>query len=191
MMKVETINLSEIKPADYNPRSITPKSFEGLQKSIEKFGLIDLPVINIHSKKQDGKYTIISGHQRIAALKKMSQAVAQCVIVDFDEVKERAANIAMNNRHIQGDFERDLLGDALSSIEGQFDFEELNFDDLMDEMNLNYDVNNSHSIEEKEISYFTKTHILLSFPPDKLFEIQDHLDKILQIDGIEYEQSSN
>lgn len=41
------------------------------------------------------------------------------------------------------------------------------------------------------LSGFKKTHILISFPPDKMIEVQEHLEKILQIDSVEYEQSSN
>lgn len=44
---------------------------------------------------------------------------------------------------------------------------------------------------EEEIHPFTKTHVLLSFPPEKLVLIKEHLDKILLIEGVEYEQASN
>ena len=137
-MKVETIDLSKIKPAEYNPRRIEPKALEGLQNSIKEFGVIDLPILNSHNLKEEGKFTVIGGHQRVVALQKMNQTKVQCVIVDFDETKERAANIALNNPHIQGEFERDLLGDALSSLDGLVDFEELNFEELKDDFFLNY-----------------------------------------------------
>ena len=45
--------------------------------------------------------------------------------------------------------------------------------------------------EEKSVFWFKKTHILLSFNPEKLNEIQEHLEKILEVDGIEYDQTSN
>jgi len=47
------------------------------------------------------------------------------------------------------------------------------------------------NIIKENIKPFIKTHILLSFPPEKLIEIQDYIQKITEIEGIEYEQSSN
>ena len=44
---------------------------------------------------------------------------------------------------------------------------------------------------EEEIKPYKKTHILLSFPPEKFLDIQPYIDKILKIEGVEYEQSSN
>jgi hypothetical protein len=49
----------------------------------------------------------------------------------------------------------------------------------------------SEEIEEVEIKPFKKTHVLISFSPEKLSEIQELLQKISEIHGIEYEQSSN
>lgn len=52
------MKLSELIPADYNPRIMTEKQNEDLKKSLTKFGLAEIPVIN-HNK------VIIAGHQRI------------------------------------------------------------------------------------------------------------------------------
>lgn len=38
---------------------------------------------------------------------------------------------------------------------------------------------------------FRKTHILLSFPPEKLLDIQERLADIIMMEGVEHEQSSN
>jgi len=46
-------------------------------------------------------------------------------------------------------------------------------------------------IVKENIKPFIKTHILISFPPEKMIEIQDYIQKITEIEGIEYEQSSN
>lgn len=42
-----------------------------------------------------------------------------------------------------------------------------------------------------ELKPFQRTHILLSFPPEKLIEIQEYIEKITQFDFVEYEQGSN
>lgn len=45
--------------------------------------------------------------------------------------------------------------------------------------------------QDIELKGFIKTHVLLTFPPEKLIEIQDLLKPILEKEYVEYEQSSN
>ena len=56
------IKVSDIKPAPYNPREISEEALLGLRHSLEKFGLVDLLVINKRTMH------IISGHQRYKIL---------------------------------------------------------------------------------------------------------------------------
>ena len=53
--------LSELKPAKYNPRRLTPKQKADLNESIQKYSLVDPLVINTTG-------TIIGGHQRYSLL---------------------------------------------------------------------------------------------------------------------------
>ena len=61
-MKLETIKLSELNPAEYNPRTITAEEFEGLKESLKTFGQQENLIVN-------KDMTIISGHQRYEAMK--------------------------------------------------------------------------------------------------------------------------
>lgn len=64
-MEFKSININELKPAEYNPRiDLKPgdKEFEKIRKSIEEFGYVDPVIVN-----RDG--TIIGGHQRYKVLK--------------------------------------------------------------------------------------------------------------------------
>jgi hypothetical protein len=54
-----------------------------------------------------------------------------------------------------------------------------------------YEEKETLEYKEEEIKPYKKTHILLSFPPEKFLDIQPYIDKILKIEGVEYEQSSN
>ena len=56
------VRMSDIKPAPYNPREISPESLAGLRQSLEKFGMVDLLVVNKRNMH------IISGHQRFKIL---------------------------------------------------------------------------------------------------------------------------
>ena len=136
--EVKTIPLSQLEEANYNPRLIDESAMAGLKSSIQKFGIIDLPIVN-KPKDGSGAYRIIGGHQRVRALRELEETDVQCVVVDMDEVEERAANLSLNNHHAQGSFDRMLLADMLSSLEDHVDFAELNFNDLVQEFSLDYD----------------------------------------------------
>lgn len=58
---METVKISDIKPASYNPRRITEESFSELQGSLKTLGFI-LPII-INKRNM----TIVAGHQRTKA----------------------------------------------------------------------------------------------------------------------------
>lgn len=58
---LKTVKLSSLIEFDRNPREMTAKQRKELQKCIEKFGLIDKPIINQNS-------ILIAGHQRVKLL---------------------------------------------------------------------------------------------------------------------------
>lgn len=91
-MKMEKRKLSELRPADYNPRkALTPedKEYQYIKRSIEKFGYVDPIIIN-----SDG--TVIGGHQRLTVLTDLGYEEADVVVVDLDKNDEKALNIALN-----------------------------------------------------------------------------------------------
>lgn len=110
------LKLSQLKEADYNPREITDEALEGLTVSIDEFGDLSGIVFN----KRTGN--LVAGHQRVKALKEKygeldiselgiilpNNEVFKVRYVDWDMTKEKAANIAANNPHIQGEFTSDL-----------------------------------------------------------------------------------
>lgn len=60
------------------------------------------------------------------------------------------------------------------------------------ELNTEFEkIMSDEEIKEEEIKPFKRTHILLSFPPEKMILIQELLQKIADFEFIEYEQSSN
>lgn len=104
--------ISELKSADYNPRTISYEALKGLSYSIEEFGDLSGIVFN----KQTGN--LVAGHQRVKAITEkygdlpiFDEKIVtddgnefNVRIVDWDIQKEKAANIAANNPHIQGEF---------------------------------------------------------------------------------------
>jgi hypothetical protein len=48
-----------------------------------------------------------------------------------------------------------------------------------------------NAIKKINTNPYVRTHILISFPPERIIEIQKHLEKIKQNKFVEYEQASN
>jgi hypothetical protein len=94
--------LAELKPADYNPRTISAEALRGLTASIKRFGNVQPIVWN----KRTGN--VVSGHQRLRVLAAAGATVTDVVVVDLDETEERALNVTQNNPHISGEFTADL-----------------------------------------------------------------------------------
>ena len=59
--QTEKRKVNDLLPYSKNPRQISQKQMNLLKKSLKKFGLAEIPCIDI-----DGK--IVAGHQRIKAL---------------------------------------------------------------------------------------------------------------------------
>ena len=99
--------------------------YEKLKRSMQEFGYVEPIVWN----KRTGN--IVGGHQRYKVLLDMGAQEIDCVVVDLDEAKEKALNLALNK--IQGDWEYLKLKDILQELDtGEFDIELTGFD--MDEI---------------------------------------------------------
>lgn len=111
-MQIEKIKIDKLKAATYNPRKdLKPgdAEFEKLRRSIEEFGYVEPAIWN----KRTGN--IVGGHQRYKVLKHLGHNEVDCVIVDLDEQKEKALNIALNK--ISGSWDESLLSVLLRDLE--------------------------------------------------------------------------
>jgi DNA modification methylase len=127
-MEIRKIPIEKLNPAAYNPRKdLQPgdPEYEKLKRSMQEFGYVEPIVWN----KRSGN--IVGGHQRYKILLDMGMQEVDCVVVDLDETKEKALNIALNK--IQGDWDYEKLTDLLQELDtGEFDLELTGFD--MDEI---------------------------------------------------------
>lgn len=133
-MQIEKKKVTDLIPADYNPRKdLKPgdKEYEKLKRSITEFGYVDPLIWN----KRTGR--LVGGHQRLKVLEDMGKTQVDVVVVDLDEEKEKALNIALNK--ISGEWDKDKLAILITDLQGSdldvsltgFDQEEL--DDLFKE----------------------------------------------------------
>ena len=85
-MKIITLPVSDLHPADYNPRKdLAPgdKQYEKLARSIETFGYVEPIVWN----RTTGN--IVGGHQRLKVLVQKGYTEVQVVEVELNEQEER------------------------------------------------------------------------------------------------------
>lgn len=120
MFELRTVE--DLRPADYNPRTINEDALRGLGRSLEEFGDISGIVWNQRSGN------MVCGHQRLNALQERYAGALRLIhedgrvslmapsgelfeirVVDWADALEKAANLAANNPHISGDFTPDAV----------------------------------------------------------------------------------
>ncbi len=110
-MRIKSIRLADLAPADYNPRQdLKPddKRFKALAKSMDEFGLVQPLVFNKRTK------TLVGGHQRIKVLLARGETHADTVIVDLPPDKEKALNLALNK--VSGGWDKKKLASVLEDL---------------------------------------------------------------------------
>ena len=117
-MEIRKIKASEIKPAAYNPKQILKsgdKEYESLKKSILNFGYVDPVIWNSRSGN------LVGGHLRFQVLLEQGVQEIEASVVDLDETKERALNLALNRIH--GPFDQEKLAALLEELTRVPDFD--------------------------------------------------------------------
>lgn len=101
--RLEQRKISDLKDYPKNPRKLTKEQYENLKNSLEKYGLIDKPIINLDN-------TLIGGHQRKNTIKKLGYKTVDCWIPDrqLDEKEIEELNIRLNKN--TGEWDWDILG---------------------------------------------------------------------------------
>lgn len=124
--RIELRKVKDLIPYYKNPRQLSEAQAEHLRTSIDRFGLIDRPVINKNG-------TIIGGHQRLAVLDLFPEQEVEVMIpsrlLTNAEVEE--LNIRLNKN--TGDWDYDVLAnewEITDLLEWGFTPEELGLGDF-------------------------------------------------------------
>ena len=130
-MQIEKIKITDIYPADYNPRTITNDEKTKLKNSIDNFGIVEPILINLQNNR------IIGGHQRFTVL--LDQYILDndlyaelnllrlndsygWVFPDNDitldsEDMEKALNLVLNNTKVMGTFDENKLVQVFNDLQ--------------------------------------------------------------------------
>ena len=118
--EVREVMRSQITPAPYNPRKISPEARKLLKDNLKRVGLLGGIVWN-----EDSSY-LVSGHQKIDIMDEINRYDPETgkndypitvSVVHFDEKTEKEQNLFANNRNAQGEFDDDMLRTMLSGID--------------------------------------------------------------------------
>ena len=115
---IQVISIDRLNPAAYNPRiDLKPgdPDYEKLKKSIKEFGYVEPIIWN----KRTGN--VVGGHQRLKILKEEGHKEVQVSVVDLEDTREKALNIALNK--ISGDWNEEKLNELFLELQNDLDLD--------------------------------------------------------------------
>jgi DNA modification methylase len=107
--RTEKRKVADLVPNEENPRTMSPKQVEDLKKSLKKFNLVEIPVIDTEDR-------VIAGHQRLMAMKLLGR--------ENETIEVRVPNRKLS----ESEYKQYLL--TSNRVHGDWDWEKLaaNFD---------------------------------------------------------------
>ncbi len=104
-LKTVYVSISDLKPAEYNPRIHKPEVMENLKESIRRFGLVDPLIINSAPNRFN---VVIGGHFRLKAAKALGYKKVPVVYANVPDLEKEKELCIRLNKNI-GEFDWDLL----------------------------------------------------------------------------------
>lgn len=107
---LESRKLSSLKEYEKNPRQLSKSAYAQLKRSLEKFGLVDKPIIN----RDD---TIIGGHQRVKVLRDMGVKEIECYVPDTQLTEKEVQEFCIRLNKNVGSWDWDVLGNEWNAVD--------------------------------------------------------------------------
>jgi len=109
-------NVSDLKPAAYNPRKWDEAQSKSLRESLERFNLADPIIINKNN-------TVIGGHFRLKMLKEKKVREVDVRVPDrlLTKAQEKELNLRLNKN--LGEWDLDMLGNFDHAMLGDVGFD--------------------------------------------------------------------
>ena len=128
---LRNFNLADLTDYYKNPRSLSEKEFKQLKTSLDKFGMIDKPIVNL-----DAGNTIIGGHQRKHVLDASGVKECECWVPDRELTEREVEELNIRLNKNTGSWDFDVLANEFELddlLEWGFDKGELDLDLWADE----------------------------------------------------------
>ena len=172
------MNIKEIIPNPNNPRIIKDAKFKKLVKSLKDFPkMMELRPIVL-----DENNMIQGGNMRFKAL----------IELGYKELPDEW--IKKGNDFTKEQWEEFVIKDNISFGENDWEMLANNYDiDVLEDFGLEVPnvTKGETKIKEIQLQPYERTHVLLSFPPEKMIDLQPLLQQIVAYSFVEYEQSNN
>lgn len=107
---LQEVSLNDLKEHPKNPRQINKDQLKRLSNMIDKFGLIDKPIVN-------ADMTIIGGHQRIKILKKKKIKTVECWVADRQLDDKEIDELCIGLNLHQGSWDWDIMANQWDPLE--------------------------------------------------------------------------
>jgi len=189
-MKLEEVNIEDIKPYKNNPREIPMESVQKVMNSIREFGN-NQPIV------VDSDNVIVVGHTRWKALKQLNKKTAFIVKRDFSKNDAMAYRIMDNRSGEESKWENKLLAQELNVLKDEnfnLDFTGFNLTELENlsaDKDLDFKANdktedfNVDYPADMEISHVKMVQLFLNTETEKNFRLWvSELQKDLGTDNL-------
>ena len=113
---INEVKIGEVKPNAKNPRVIKDERFKQLVKSIERFPemLNKRPLVVVTAL--DGKYEVLGGNMRLAALKHLKKETVPVIVADDWSEEQRTEFLIADNVGF-GEWDWDMLANEWNTAE--------------------------------------------------------------------------
>lgn len=150
-LSIVQVQVSDLRPSEYNPRKWSAESEEQLIESVRKFGIVDPLLVN---KAPERKNIVIGGHFRLAVFKKLGITEVPVVYVNIPDLeREKELNIRLNKN--VGEFDWDLLKAFDETFLGDLGFSSEELDEIFAIENTPETFDLKKELEKLEIDQVT------------------------------------
>ena len=181
--KIDQWPLKKLIPDPQNPRK-NDHAIADMAAAIRVFGF-RVPIL----VKSSGH--IVDGHLRYkAAISLGLYEVPVILCDDMTDEEIEAFRISVNRMAELASWDKELLSLKITGLKDiDFNVSLIGFTDE----SISKLIPPAHRLDynERELVPYRRTHILISFPPERLLELAPLIAQITAITGVEYEQSSN
>lgn len=102
-LQIQQISITELNPAQYNPRRWEAKATADLTTSIKRFGLVDPIIVNAALNRRN---VVIGGHFRLKVAKDLGYHEVPVIYINIPDIdKEKELNLRLNRNTGEWDFE--------------------------------------------------------------------------------------